>query len=101
MIYLEICFLFFKVESYEEDMEFFENLLGLPPFWDCLHDTAPNSSVRNGQELNWENIRCAKDLANSTKNIDFNETKKRHSYKEYMSQLSEFEMNLFYSEDLQ
>ena len=78
-------------------MEFLENLLGLPPVWDCLHDTESNSGARNGQELNWENIKCAKDLSNSTEKIDFNETKKRHSYKEYMSQLSDFEMNLFYS----
>ena len=78
-------------------MKFFENLLGLPPVWDCLHDTASNLSIREGHELNWENLNCEKDLVNSTKKIDSNETKKRYSFKDFMNQLSEFEINLLYS----
>ena len=85
------------MESYEEDMKFLENLLGLPPVWDCLHDTAFSVSTGKGQKFDWESIKCAKDLVNSTKKMDFNETKKRYSFKEFMSQLSEFEINLLYS----
>ena len=83
------------METYEEDMKFFEELLELPPVWDCLH--GGNATAQHGQEKRWGNFSCWHEPSNDTTKIIFNEAKKKPSFKQYMSQLSDFEMNLLYS----
>ena len=78
-------------------MKFFEDFLTLPPVWDCLHGKDLNSSSLEKQEKIWGSFNCTQELRNSTKKLDFNKTTKNITYKDYMSQLSHFEMNLLYS----
>ena len=75
-------------------MKFFEDILGLPRVWDCLHGKIPNLITENEENKNRKALRCTQQ--NPEKGY-FNENGKRFSYQEYMNQLSEFEISLLYS----
>ena len=72
-------------------MKFFEDILGLPNVWDCLHGRILNSSTGDKQH---KGRRCTN---KTPKRGYFNENEKSYSYRQYMNQLSDFEIDLFYS----
>ena len=88
---------FLKVESYEEDMKFFEDVLGLPPVWDCLQNLETLIGRNTVSDVNSGDIPSTVEKPTPSKKINFNQTKKRLTYAEYMSQLSAFERKLLYS----
>ena len=85
------------MESYEEDMKFFEDLLELPPVWDCLHGKNPTSVAQKEHVKNRGKFSCVSEQQKAKRKLDFNRGNKDFSMKEYLSSMSDFEKNLFYS----
>ena len=85
------------MESYEEDMKFFEDLLELPPVWDCLHGKVPTSVAQKEHVKNRGKFSCVSEQQKAKRKLDFNRGNKDFSMKEYLSSMSDFEKNLFYS----
>ena len=78
-------------------MKFFEDLLGLDPVWDCVQNVITPSNSDVSSEEDWGDLQCTQKESDSNEKINFNQTKKRLTFAEYMSLLSPFERKLLYS----
>ena len=86
------------MESLEADLKFIEEVIGLPPAWEVLQEImAKNPIELKKQDRAAANPISKRRTRRSAAVILANVSKRDFTYSEYMSQLSEFEINLLYT----